>query len=280
VRRRQPDTIVEQTGFGAVELVPDRDRPGGWTLMIDSTPQSYVDLDDPLYLEFDYIRWLGALADTLSPGATVPHVLHLGGGGLTLARYLAERYPAWVQRVVERDAELVALVRRVLPLRRGINLRIRVADARAVVESGWARHYDLVLTDAFDGGQVPPPLATVEFATAVSRIMRPGGRYAMNIVDGPPLHFGRGQVATLCEVFPEVCMLAEPGVLRRRRHGNLVIIASTAALPLDALESALSRGNFPARVLYDRDLVRFAAGAVPAHDATATTPRPPARLFP
>jgi len=35
---------------GVVELVGDPDRPRAWTLLVDGTPQSHVDLDDPRYL--------------------------------------------------------------------------------------------------------------------------------------------------------------------------------------------------------------------------------------
>ena len=33
-------------------LIGDPDRPRAWTLLIGGTAQSYVDLDDPQYLEF------------------------------------------------------------------------------------------------------------------------------------------------------------------------------------------------------------------------------------
>src|SRR5439155_18918892 len=114
-------------------------------------------------------------------------VLHLGGGGLTLPRYIAAKHPYAAQRVVERDPALLAMVRRVLPLPRDADLRVRVADAREVVEAGRARWYDLLVTDAFAGGRVPAPLTTTEFVGAAARVLRPGGWYALNLVDGPPL---------------------------------------------------------------------------------------------
>ena len=108
--------IRQRVDAGIAELVGDRDRPGGWTLLVDGTPQSHVDLDDPQYLEFEYMRRLGHLIDLAAPAAEALRVLHLGGGGLTLARYVAATRPGSDQLAVESDATLVELVRRQLPL--------------------------------------------------------------------------------------------------------------------------------------------------------------------
>ena len=83
---------------------------------MDGAPQSHVDLDDPRYLEFEYMRRLGHLVDLAAPAGEPLRVLHLGGGGLTLARYVAATRPGSEQLAVEADAALVELVRRRLPL--------------------------------------------------------------------------------------------------------------------------------------------------------------------
>jgi spermidine synthase len=150
------------------------------------------------------------------------------------------------------------------------------------VEAIRAMRFDLVITDVYCAGKVPGRLATVEFAAAVSRILRPGGTYAVNLADGGPLAFTRGQVATLLSVFPDVCLLAEPPVLRGRRFGNVVLVAATATgqLRLDDLAASAARDPFPVRLVHGDDLERFLAGARPVTDATATdSPAPPERLF-
>ena len=125
---------------GVAELVSDPDRPRAWTLLVDGTPQSHVDLDDPQYLEFEYMRRLGHLVNLAAPAGEPLRVLHLGAGGLTLARYVTATRPGSSQLAVESDAALVELVRRRLPLgprgrRAGAGrLRIRIGDARAVLE--------------------------------------------------------------------------------------------------------------------------------------------------
>jgi hypothetical protein len=271
--------ISEPVDFGTAELVPDPDRPGGWTLLIDGVQHSYVDIDDPRHLEFEYVRRLASVIDAVAPPGRPLRILHLGGGALTLPRYVAATRPGSVQRAVERDGALTALVRRVLPLPRGADLRVRVADARGAVEdSGPARH-DLVLADVYGGTQMPARFASVEFAGAVARVLRPGGWYAVNLADAAPLAFSRGQVATLRVVFDEVCLMAEPGVLRGRRFGNVVLVAG-GGLPIAALARSAATEVFPARLLHGADLDRFVAGARPVSDATAVaSPAPPRDLF-
>jgi spermidine synthase len=113
---RTGQAVQADVASGLAELVADADRPRAWTLRVDGIPQSHVDLDDPEYLEFEYMRRLGHLADLAAPAGEPLGVLHLGGGGLTLARYVAATRPGSRQLAVDSDAALVDLVRRLLPL--------------------------------------------------------------------------------------------------------------------------------------------------------------------
>jgi spermidine synthase len=159
---------------------------------------------------------------------------------------------------------------------------VRADDARAAVEAYRAARFDLVIGDVYGAAQVPGRLTSIEYTHEVARLLGPDGIYAVNLADGPPLAFARGQVATLCAVFADVCLLAEPGVLRRRRFGNVILAAATrpGRLPVAELATAAARDPFPARLLYGKDLVNFVAGARPVTDATAAdSPAPPPSLF-
>ena len=275
---------------GMAELLLDADRPGAWMLLVDDVPQSHVDLDDPEYLDFDYMRRLGHVADLAAPPGQPLRVLHLGAGGLTLARYVAATRPGSSQLAVESDAALVALVRRWLPLdqparrdggRTGAGrVRIRVGDARAVLEQLPAASFDLVVADLFAGARTPAHLTSVEFAAAAARVLTPAGRYAVNVADGPPLAYARAQVATVGSVFAQVCLIADPGVLRGRRFGNLVLAAAQDELPLTGLARRAAGDPFPGRLVHGADLDRFTAGAKPVTDANAQpSPVPPPDVF-
>jgi spermidine synthase len=280
--RRRAGGIVEPVDLGIAELVPDRDRPDGWTLLVDGVAQSHVDLGDPTYLEFEYMRRFASVVDAAAPPGEPLRVLHLGGGALTLPRYLEATRPGSRQRVVERDAALITLVRRKLPLPKDADLRVRGADAREVVESTRAGSFDLVVADVYRGAQMPRTVASVQFAEGVARVLRPAGFYAVNVADLPPLAFSRVQAATLRAAFTEVCLIAEAGTLRGRRYGNVVLVAAgpAARLPIAALTAAALRDAFPARVLHGEGLDRFIAGARPVGDGTARdSPKPPPTIL-
>jgi hypothetical protein len=282
-RRDRPDVVPPGPTAvlgGTAELLGDADRDGSWVLMLEGTPQSHVDLDDPTHLEFEYVRRMGHVLDLAAPGGDPLDVVHLGGGALTLARYVAVTRPGSRQRVAEIDEPLTELVRSHLPLPRGARVRVRAADARVALADLRDASADVVVSDVFAGARTPAHLTTVEYAREVHRVLRAGGTYAVNVADGPPLAFARAQVATLRSVFAEVCLLAEPGTLRGRRFGNLVAVGSDAPLPIAGLTRRCAGDPMPARVVDGADLVRFAGRARPVSDAQAQpSPEPPAGVF-
>ncbi|MEE1937947.1 fused MFS/spermidine synthase [Streptomyces sp. TRM 70361] len=278
--RRAAEPVSEEVGGGLARLLPDPDRPRAWTLLLDDAPQSHVDLDDPAHLDFGYQRRLGHLIDLAAPPGRPLRVVHLGGGALTLARYTAVTRPRSTQQVVEVDAALTALVRRELPLESNWRIRVRTADARAGlarIPEGWA---DLVIADVFGGARTPAHLTSTEFLAEARRALRPGGCYAANIADGPPLAHLRAQVATAAAVFPELCLVADPAVLRGRRFGNAVLAAGDRELPVAELTRRAAGDPHPGRVEHGRALADLTGGAAPVTDATALpSPAPPASVF-
>jgi Spermine/spermidine synthase domain len=278
--RQRPARVEEKIDSGVAELVPDADRPRSWTLVVNGTPQSHVDLDDPAYLDFEYVRRLGHLTDLAAPAGRPLRVLHLGGGGLTLARYVAATRPRSSQQVAEIDAALVDLVRRRLPLDRTARIRVRTGDAREILTRAPEDAFDLVVSDVYAGGRSPAHLTSVEFFTAAARTLRTGGLFAANLADGAPLSFARAQVATLRAVLPEACLIADPAVLRGRRFGNLVLVAGLGEPPVAGLTRRSAGDPFPGRVLHGDELTRFTAGARPVTDTTAhPSPPPPDGVF-
>ncbi|MGW2718918.1 spermidine synthase [Streptomyces sp. NPDC001492] len=274
------EAVVEAVDGGLAELMPDRDRARAWTLLIDGAPQSHVDLDDPSYLSFEYQRRLGHVIDLVAPAGKPVHAVHLGGGALTLARYVAATRPRSTQQAVERDTALVQLVRRELPLDPNARIRVRSVDAReglAKVLDGWA---DLVIADVFSGARTPAHLTSTEFLDDVRRVLKPGGCYTANIADGPPLAHLRGQIATAAARFPELALVADPTVLRGKRFGNAVLVASDAPLPIAELTRRAASDPHPGRVEHGRALLDFTGGAPAVTDeAAVASPAPPPSVF-
>jgi hypothetical protein len=263
--------------FGTAELIADADRAGGWLLEVDGVPQSYVDLDDPTYLDFEYVRLIGDLLDLAGPPGEALTVLHLGGGGCTLPRYVAATRPGSRQVVVEADDLLVEIVRRTLGTD---GFRLRVGDARDSLPALSQGISDVVVADVFAGASLPVSCTTVEYVELVRSLLRPGGAYVANLADGPPFGFARGQVATLRAAFEHVVLLGEPAVLRGRRFGNLVLAGSDQPFDVTGLGRRAARAMGRARVLHGDALRDFEGGAKPVTDATATAaPTPPPNLF-
>ncbi|MDH6114734.1 spermidine synthase [Kitasatospora sp. MAP12-15] len=275
----EPVPVLREVALGTAKLMPDLDCPGGWLLTLDGTPQSYVDLGDPTRLEFEYTRRIGHLADALAPEGQALDALHLGGGALTLPRYLAATRPGSRQRVVELDGPLMELVEQVLPWP-GQDISVAVGDAREALAAAAPGAVDLLVADVFHGSRTPAHLTSVEFVTLAAAALRPGGCYAANLADGAPLEFAKAQAATVRAVFPQTCLVAEPSVLRGRRFGNVLLVGSDRPLPVEALSRRLAADPFPARLVAGDELARLVRGARPVTDASARpSPAPPAGAF-
>lgn len=276
----EPIPVIRDVDCGTARLLPDVDRDRAWLLTVDEAPQSYVDLDDPTYLEFEYVRRLAHVLDCAAPEDASLDVLHLGGGALTLPRYVAATRPGSRQDVVEADRELLRMVREHLPLPDGSGITVHAADARARLEAAPPTSADVIVADVFGGSRVPAHLTSVEYARAAGRVLRPDGIYAANLADSAPFAFLRSQLANFAAVFADLALIGEPAVLRGRRFGNVVLLASHTPIATAPLTRRCAADAFPARVTDGAALVRLIGGARPVADADAVaSPAPPAGAF-
>ncbi|MCM3613186.1 fused MFS/spermidine synthase [Microbacterium enclense] len=283
MRIEPDDAPTARLSDGTVARVTPSGFVSGFELVVDGTPQSHVDLDDPTHLHFEYVARMGAVIDRLRmPGQPLTAV-HLGAGALTLPRYVEATRPGSRQQVIELEPALWDLVRENLPLPRGASVRVRIGDARAGLTrlpAGLTGAVDLLVSDVYSGAQTPAHLTTVEFYREAARLLAPEGVLLVNVSDGPGLAFARRQVATIREVLPEVIVLAEVQVLKGRRFGNLVVAASAAALPVEWLPRLMAAGPHPAKVAQGAEIVEMMRGARAATDADATpSPKPSASIF-
>ncbi|MBM4792140.1 fused MFS/spermidine synthase [Streptomyces sioyaensis] len=276
----EPIPVTRTVDCGTAKLLPDVDRPRAWLLTVDGAPQSYVDLDTPLHLEFEYVRRLAFVLDEVAAPGQPLDVLHLGGGALTLPRYLAATRPHSRQDVVEADRALLALVDEHLPLPDNCGITLHADDARTALEAAPESSADVIVADVFGGSRVPAQLTSVDCARAAARVLREDGCYAANLADSAPFGFLRGQLANFATVFEHLALIAEPSVLRGRRFGNAVLLASRRPLPVAALARRAAGDAFPARVEHGAAVRRLIADAVPVRDAEAVaSPVPPGGAF-
>lgn len=272
--------VVRVTEHGTAKLMPDVDRERAWLLTVDGAPQSYVDLDEPTHLEFEYARRLGHVLDAVAEAGVPLDVLHLGGGALTLPRYVAATRPGSRQDVVDADRGLLELVTEHLPLADGTGIALHAADARGWLERAPGDSADVLIADVFGGSRIPAHLTSLDYAREAERVLRADGVYLANLADSAPFDFLRSQLATFAVVFEELAVIAEPGVLRGRRFGNAVLIASHRPLDVGGLARRTAADAFPARVEHGSVLREFVGGARPVGDADAVpSPEPPGGTF-
>jgi spermidine synthase len=234
-----PDGCDVETTYHCLSVETDPARDTGRVLVLDGVRHSYVDLEDPTYLDFEYVQAMASTIDIAFPPGEPVDAYHLGAGGLTLPRYLEEVRPGTRSRVSEIDAGVVRVDRERLGHGLGEGLDVRVEDGRLALQDLEASSFDLIVGDAFGGVSVPWHLTTVEAVSGIRRALDGDGVYVANIIDHGSLAFARAAVATTAEVFGHVVLLARPDVLTGEDGGNLVLVASDSPIDLDALTERL-----------------------------------------
>ena len=273
------DDLVLRPGHDGAKLVPDRAYARAFTLKIGRTDQSYVDLDDPLRLEFDYQQQMALVLDHVAPAGQPLRTVHVGGAGMTLPRYVAATRPRSAQVVLEPDDELTAFVRRHLPLPPRSGIKVRPTDGRSGVAALRDGYAEVVAVDAFVGPRVPADLTSLEFWTDVRRVLVPTGTVVVNVTDRGPLAYARRVLAGLAARFAELVLMAEASTLKGRRFGNVILAGSASPLPVTELAEAAGRAAYPYRVLTGERLTQLLAGAAPFTDAdSGESPAPPAGM--
>ncbi len=212
------------------------------------------------------------------PGAPLD-VLHLGGGALTLPRYVAATRPAhgrtwstrtggcwgWSGSICRCPTSAASPCTRPTP-GRGWKRQPRV---RRPSDRGCLRRLP---------GSGAPHVRRVRAGGRAA--LRADGIYAANLADSAPFAFLRSQSANFAAVFPELALVGEPAVLRGRRFGNVVLLASYTPIDVDPLVRRCAADAFPARVTHGGALTRFIGGARPVADADAVaSPEPPDGAF-
>jgi len=236
------------------DLIAERDplRPGGRLLRQGDMDASYVDLADPLHLEFGYLRWIRIVLRA----ARARRVVHVGGGACALARALAAEDPGGRQEVCEIDAGVLALAREHLGLRRAPGLRVRVADGRAFLAGQRSATWDAVVVDAFEAATVPHRLITAQTLADVARV---APLALVNVLDNRAARDLRTIGAGLATAYPRVWAL---GV----RAGNTVLAGAVAELDLDRIAAQAAADVSPARLTRPAAMTLLLAGTPSLRD--------------
>ena len=285
-RTQLPEGPVATT-YATAELVRARTNPSQVLLLLNGVESSSLDLADPEYLDFEYMqhirlilesRWdqgghraVEAGGSAEGGGLRRTRVLHLGGAGCALARALGARRELH-QVAVEIDPELARLVRDWFPLPRSPFLKIRVGDARHVLDSTKAS-WNAIVRDAFTGREVPPHLRTAESAKRAADVLAPGGIYVLNAVASAGIRRLDEDIAAMAAAFPNIVAIADPAVFSGRRFGNFVVAGSDARFPVESIEREVRKFPLPTKFFDDGALRSRAASVRPLTDSLAGWPR-------
>lgn len=246
-------------------------------MLRDGQPQSHVNLADPEDLGFEYIALMATALTAYAAHSGPPRTLtHVGGGGLSLPRWVQHRWPGTPQIVLEPDAALTDLVRRELPLPRGHRIRVRPVAGREGITALADHRADAVVVDAYAAGRVPADLASGPWWSQVARVLTPTGLLLANCADEPGRAWtGRVLGGIVDAGLSVIDLVATHDVLNGRRFGNTVVVARRpGVLPADDLSRAVARGTLPAGVRRPGP----AAYGPPFSDADAEPSPPPPEL--
>ncbi len=237
-----------------IEFEADVFSPSGLTLLVDGTAQSHVDPDDPTRLFFEYVRRIGHVLDAVRPASAPIRALHLGGGAMTLPRYVAATRPGSSQVVVELDAELVATVLERLPLPRRRRHRRSCSPTRATRSAPTARsparrRSTWSSSTSTRGSRRRRSSTTPTFMGGCLAALAAGGLVVVNVADAPGLTRLRAQARALARADPgaELLVAGDPSVARRRRGGQRGARRGARRPPRRPRRSARRGGAVPGR---------------------------------
>lgn len=268
------------TKYATITLELDRDNSRCMTVMLDGAPSSFIDLDDPSNVVFEYMEIFLAIIEKLPSGPL--SVTHLGSAGSTMARALESQRPQSRQIGIDIDQELLDFARKWFDLPKAPRLRLRGGDARAQLETLRNQSQDVIIRDVFADAATPSHLRTAQFNSLVLSKLKPGGLYLVNCADKPPLNVARAELATMLfaahdmqmidyDIPPEVFAVSEPGILKGRRYGNLVLgLVAGIATPRQGIGDSLNESpdvSAPRRLEVNDPLLArgLRSLAVPAH---------------
>jgi SAM-dependent methyltransferase len=207
------------------------------SLTLDHLTHSYTDVQDPLYLEYEYIRVFEEIVRWQADRRVPLRVLFLGGGGYTLPRFMEVKYPKAEINVVEIDPEVTQIAQKYLGISMGSKIRTFNEDARWFVMNFKEREYfDMIIGDVFNDLSVPYHLTTKEFTLQLKRVLKTDGLFLVNLIDSCKKgSFMPSYIRTLEEVFGEgnVQLITLTSDYDKIGISTCVVVASPQRLDMD-----------------------------------------------
>ena len=143
----------------------------------NSIYQSRIKLDQPLIIQFEYIKFL---LSSLLLNKAPEHILLLGLGGGTAAKAINTLLPQAKLDVIEINPLIPPVAEKFFLYKPNNNTKITVADGYLYVLKAESSKYNLIILDAFDRDYIPAPFLTDKFVENIKRILKDNGVVAVN----------------------------------------------------------------------------------------------------
>lgn len=206
-----------------MKIRPDFFRPRAFWIVEGDAVQGYVDLDDPENLDLEYTKVIASILDILDFG----NVVHIGGGGLMLPRYIFARRPSVLQTVFEPDMEMIEFVGKSLQTLEGFHIVNSTGeDAIAKLPDDFT---DLTIVDAFQGDAVPAELLSEDFFADLFRVST---TVLFNTIQIDPIEVP-------VPAYEHGLMLAPEAALKGKSLGNVMFMWSKEELPVDKIRQSV-----------------------------------------
>jgi len=222
------------------------DRDGVRYLKCNMHPQSAMRLDDPLHVEYEYVR---GMISTITFRETFPEILMVGLGAGTLPAFLSTYYPETAIDIVELDPMIVEVARKYFGFAESPHTRIYVNDGRIHIRKA-LKKYDIIFLDAYYGDSVPFHLTTREFLELVKQRLKPGGIVVSNLWAPWANQYYDAQAKTYQAVFGELYLL-------RTAVGNVIFVAAAERGQISRKTILERAGRIMDRKRFTFDLVKF-----------------------
>lgn len=201
---------------------------------------------DRLILEYTRMAFISLVYLGRDPRS----VLFVGLGAGSMPRYLQRFWPDAEIDIVEIDPDIVDVAKKYFRFSETAKLKVHVNDGRVFLKRN-PKKYDIIFLDAYQGGEIPFHLTTVEFLREVKGRLNKDGVAVSNILAAGSNRFFDSMVVTHDEVFPLL------HIFKARGSANFIFVATPAAnLDLSAVGTEALR--LQARKKLDLDLLGVA----------------------
>lgn len=209
-----------------------------YVLHVNGVPSSSITLSDPTRLDFEYLDWMRRAIDVVLPAGSL-RAAHIGAAGCALARALDATRPGSKQTAIDIDAALLGFVREWFDLPRSPALALRAGDGAAEIGTFRPDTLDVLVRDAFDHDSVPPALQSPDFFASCAEAVKDSGLYVANVPDSGDHGVLKSELNAMGEHFAHLAAATEPAILKGRRRGNVVVLASNTPLDTAGLDRSL-----------------------------------------